>query len=344
MKKVLILSPRDWLHPQAGLRETYLHQVFTRIAGHGHYVAWVPLNCGAGPLQRAMRPQLEMVDGIQIIRFGTSWFYRMMVSLLLRRLARQGSFARKFDVVVDCVNGQPLPVAELTDVPVLPLVFRLSSSIHGSENPASPMIAATDSARNDLKRAGVPESNIVSAPFGLDTEVFYPSGEPAFEPTMVAVTPKPRMLLRAFRKLGSRGELPQVDVFDCLKRCPAQESWTMHGAMADEERGAFYRRAWYAYCGEGAELQALALAACGIPVVCPDTRAGREFVIDNVTGLLHERRSARALARQLERLGSDEVLRKRLAAGALERAEQLTWEKTANMVLATIETLKPETL
>ncbi len=74
---------------------------------------------------------------------------------------------------------------------------------------------------------------------------------------------------------------------------------------------------------EGFPLALLEAMACGLAVVAADASAGvRELVADEVSGLLAVRGDAEDLARQLERVMSDEVLRRSLGDGARVAAER----------------------
>jgi glycosyltransferase involved in cell wall biosynthesis len=104
-------------------------------------------------------------------------------------------------------------------------------------------------------------------------------------------------------------------------------------------RCAVYQRSWFGYCGPGAELEALAMAACGLPVVCPATEVAKEYVQDGRTGLLYHPGKAHELADRLGELIGDGALRTRLATEARAHIETRSWDKTAGLVLATIENL-----
>ena len=69
------------------------------------------------------------------------------------------------------------------------------------------------------------------------------------------------------------------------------------------------------------------------------TPAGREYIDEGDTGLLHAPGDEATLADAITCLIRDEVLRKRLGTRARARAEKQTWDKTAGLVLAVIENL-----
>jgi len=160
MKRILVFCARDWLNPGAGCVEHYVHEVCVRLAARGNYVAWVACSF---PLfgHGVRRPRTEVVDGIQIARLGIRPLYRLMAGMFLARIEKNPGASGRYDVIIDCVTGYPLPIAEKTQIPVAPLVFNLSRKIQGAEEPPGPVIAATNTARCQLVRAGFPENFIV---------------------------------------------------------------------------------------------------------------------------------------------------------------------------------------
>jgi len=77
--------------------------------------------------------------------------------------------------------------------------------------------------------------------------------------------------------------------------------------------------------------------ACGVPAVASDVPGLRDAVIDGETGLLYEYGNIEQLAEKILLLLRDEHLRSRLTNGALEYAQSLTWDKSAEIMLDVIE-------
>jgi glycosyltransferase involved in cell wall biosynthesis len=72
----------------------------------------------------------------------------------------------------------------------------------------------------------------------------------------------------------------------------------------------------------------------GKPVVATDVGALSEVVEDGVSGLLVPPEDPKSFARAIVRLLSDEVLRRRLGAGALQKAQTvLSWDRIAGLTL-----------
>jgi len=332
MKNILVFCARDWRHPKAGFVEEYAHKVFSRIAAQGNYVGWVCQNQLFAAASRNRLPQTEVVDGIQLARLAPSLLYRTMAQMFLNRLQKRKGPTRRMDAIVDCVVGEPLPLSHATDVPIVPLVFNLSKKMFAAEAPPGPVIAATARAKQQLARAGFAPNFLVQALAGVELEpASQQSGceTPAPEPSadIVAVDASPRRFRAGLRAAQEDGLKMTVKIIN-----PSR--------VGETERRKSYTRAIMGYCGAGAEQEALAFAAHGVPVVCPRTEAAVEFVVHGETGLLYPPGDSSALVSCIRTLAQDEMARKRMGEKARQIARARTWEKTAGLILATIENLE----
>lgn len=340
MLRILILCPRDWQHPRASGIERYTYEIFTRIAAQGHYVAWLCQSHGLFPSFTTKRPTLERAEGIQVARLGSRAIYRAMVGLFFSRLGKPGSDLRQFDVVVDVVNGRPFPVGKYTTTPAIPIVFHLSPGLRGSSDPPGPVVAPTDQSWMEIANVGIPKRHIIRAPFGVDDAE--PKGEVrSGAPMVLATVERAQPFARALRLLQRSGHFPRTHVFSPKRIRAGKLDIHREAAPPLGIPTGILACAWFGYCGEGREWEALAMAARGLPVICPDTPAGREYVTDGKTGLLHRPRDASHLAHQMDRLLRDEVLSQRLALEGCKSAVARPWERSAGLVLAAIENLCP---
>jgi hypothetical protein len=248
----------------------------------------------------------------------------MMAGMFMAKVQRRESGIGRFDAVIDCITSAPLPLAPYTDAPIIPLVFSLSRKVQAAEQPPGPVIAATDRARRDLLEAGFPRRYIVYAPYGTDTRGECPKISEADTPLVIATD------------TGARGRAPSR----LLKTAVA--ALHKNGTMLriESPKNAGPSGAWAGCCAEGAEEHALDMGAAGLPVVCPATEPGKEYVEHGSTGLLFAPGNARELAGCLRQLVDDVELRHRLGRLGRERAEAQSWDRTASLVLATIENLR----
>lgn len=324
MSRILLCCLRDWRHPFAGPVESYVYNVFSRIAAQGSHVTWA---CGSGLLARLGRErplQMETVDGIQVAPLAPRLLYRRAAAMLSSRLAAKIPEAVQLDALVDCICGTPLPLEPSSHFPIIPIVFDLDKKQRAHDTPPGPIIAPSARMRRRLIDAGVRSKFIVSAFTGCDTDFFVPGAARAFGPTVVAVGRGARSLQTLLRR-----NQPGLAV----DRLPANAT--------PEDRRAAYQTAWLGYCGPGSELEALTMAACGLPVICWQSDSALECVEDGRTGFLLDRRDRQGLLMRIQQLMTDEPLRQELSGQAREYAEGRSWQRTASLVLATIENLKP---
>jgi glycosyltransferase involved in cell wall biosynthesis len=340
MERVIVFCARDWLHPKAGPVEHYMYEVFSRIARWGHYVLFVSHTHQIMRLRKRCSAEMEVVDGIQIARLGPRALFRMMSGMLLDRMHTTSNTVTAFDAVIECVTRRPMMLAEHTDTPVIPLVFDLPPRLRAAEDPPGPLIAASEAARRKLSRAGFHESFIVSAPYGADCSPRTSPGSRAETPTVAVFGRVSRVLKGGLARLNKEGVRMDVHVIGLGKSKRSRSGITCHGPLSSAERTRIYQRAWFGFCDAGQEHEALEMGACALPVLCSDADGASEYVEDDRTGfVLSDRDAAKRLAECLRKLTQDDALRKRLGTQGRLRAERQSWDRTAGLILATIENL-----
>jgi glycosyltransferase involved in cell wall biosynthesis len=211
-------------------------------------------------------------------------------------------------------------------------------------------LTPSESTRIDLLALGFRPNHVVAVNNGVD-EFFQPGGQRSESPLVVCVA--------RLAPVKRQGELIEAAVI-ARRRIPdlqlvivgdgplrpsleariaahgAQEWITFAGRLSQRELVAVYQRAWLvssASLVEGWGLTLTEAAACGTPAVATDVSGHRSSVVDGVTGVLAP----------LERLGdtladvlTDHDRRARLAAAALARARTLTWDASAQGILAAL--------
>jgi hypothetical protein len=326
-----------------------MHEVGSRIAGEGNLVAWLCSKERSGPFWGKVQPAMESADGIQVARLGPRILYGRVVRMVLSRLRKRGTLSKLYDAVLNCVTGIPLDLGEPMEIPVLPVVFSLSPKIRGTSEPPGPLIATSKAAEASLREAGFPSSHVIRAPFGAPACDGTESDEdPAAESTpgmerstLVAFTDNPRVIVAAIKNMARETRPSRVTIVGRKRpQGHGDETIVWQPRVSSEDRAAFQTSASYAYCGAGYEWEAPAMGAAAIPVICAGTAAATEYVSHEETGLVCRSNDPQALTDSLVRLTKDEVLRKRLASRGRERAKANAWERTAELVLSTIENLE----
>jgi glycosyltransferase involved in cell wall biosynthesis len=213
----------------------------------------------------------------------------------------------------------------------------------------SRIVTLSESSRDEIVgMLGLRPDRISVAPPGVDPR-YTPGGQRSATPLVVAVgrlVPVKRfdVLLRALAKVKPEqpalraviiGEGYQRGALESLRAELGAEDWVdLPGRVDDESLLDFYRRAWVVASSsqrEGWGMTLTEAAACGTPAVATDIAGHRDAVLDGESGLLVDDLSD--LSGALARVLGDEVLRNRLAKGALTRARWFTWDATARRAL-----------
>ena len=209
----------------------------------------------------------------------------------------------------------------------------------------TPIVTLSESSRDEIiEYLGLPAKQVRVVPPGIDQK-FSPKGDKAERPLVVSVgrlMPSKRFDELITTMVEVRRSVPDLElviVGDGYER-PVLESqiaalnaspWIrLAGRVSDEELLSLYRRAWLvasASVAEGWGMTLTEAAGCGTPSVATDIAGHRDSVARGRSGLLAS--SSREFTQQVEAVLTDEDLRARLSAGALDHAATLTWTATA---------------
>jgi glycosyltransferase involved in cell wall biosynthesis len=211
-------------------------------------------------------------------------------------------------------------------------------------------LTPSEATREHLLQLGFRADRVVAVNNGVDP-MFHPGGTRSASPLVLSVArlaPVKRQdeLIEAAVIARQRvpdlrlvivGEGPLRPALEARIAAHGAREWiTMAGRLSHTELVAEYQRAWLVSSTSLAEGWGLALteaAACGTTAVATDVSGHRSSVIDGVTGVLVPLpRIAETMADVL----LDEARRDRLASAALIRARTLTWDASAQGILAAL--------
>lgn len=362
--RILVVNWQDLANPHAGGAEIHLHESFRRMAARGHEVH---LLCSGFPGGDAR----ATADGMTIHRVGSRYTFSLHAPSYFRReLASPG-----FDVIVEDLNKVPLFTPRWTDVPVVGLVHHLFGwTAFREANPVvaaatvllewplpavfrdRPVVAVSESTRNDLVDRGFDRDQITVIPNGVDLSEYHPldagSGwDPLAgrypEPSLVYLGRLKRykrvdLILRALAVLRDRGVAARLRVGGRgdhaaalrreAERLDLLDRVEFLGFVPHELKLELLRRSWIHLLTspkEGWGIANVEAAACGTPTVASDAPGLRDSVRDDRTGLLVPHGDVEALADALEGLLGDPDRRARLARGALAFAREFSWDATS---------------
>lgn len=174
---------------------------------------------------------------------------------------------------------------------------------------------------------------------------FTPGGERSERPLAVAVGrlvpvkdfPRLVRVMAGVRERVPNAELVIVGegyerdkILETVDRVGGRDWVRLAGRVSDDELRELYRSAWLATSvsvREGWGMTLTEAAACGTPTVATDISGHADAVARDRSGLLRD--TDDQLVEAMVAVMTDTELRRRLQAGALERAAELTWEATA---------------
>jgi glycosyltransferase involved in cell wall biosynthesis len=353
---ILVLTDRDWTHPQGGGTGTNLFGHVSRWLAWGHRVTMVACSYpGAPPLERHGRLTIQRIGGRSTVFPRTIW------KGLRGRLPEA-------DVVVEVINGITFLTPLWMRTPRVGLIHHIHRDHYAREMGAPGRVAAwlletlplrllyrrtrfltlSHASAADIAAHRIPRERIEVNYIGVEQDAYRP-GERAAEPTLLylgrlkrykrievvldALEAVPEAVLDLAGDGDHRGELEAE-----IARRGLAERVRIHGHVSEDRKIELYQRAWVnltASAAEGWCLSVMEAAACGTPTVAMAVGGMPESVVHEHTGLLAS--DAADLAAQTRRLVEDPELRERMGAAALERSRGFTWERAAERALEILE-------
>jgi len=360
IRTVDVVAWRDLDDPEAGGSELHAHEIQQRWADAGIDV----------------RVWTSRVDGAarEIHRNGYTVNRRAGRYAVFPRTGVAG-FRRKIgtgDAVVEIWNGMPFfsPVwsraprivflhhvhGEMWDMVLTPRLARLGRTLESRLAPPfyrrSEIVTLSDSAKADLvRRLGHPAERVAVVPPGVDPR-FTPAGSLSPTPLVVAVgrlVPVKRFDQFIGAMLALKADQPELEaeiigegyerpaLEELVAEAGAGDWLTLPGRVPEAELIDAYRRAWVVVSTSSHEGWGMTLteaAACGTPAVATRIPGHEDAIVDNESGFLVS--TGAELVDATSSILANPMLRRRLSQGAMRRAEEMTWERTAEAALSTL--------
>src|SRR4051794_1402518 len=349
MRHILLLTDRDWTHPQGGGTGANL---FGQVAFWLEWGYRVTVVAGAYEGAEAVsRP----APGLELHHMGS----RLTVFPRAAWAVRRG-LAADADVVLEVVNGITFLTPLWCRAPRVTLVHHIHREHYVTElgrkgavaallaetlplkllYGGAPFLTISESAKRDIAELGVAPDDIRVGYLGVVP----------FPPVSVARSTTPRLLYLGRLKRYKRIEL-LLDVLEGVPGAvldiagegdhrPALEEAiaargvgdrvVMHGHVSEAEKADLYARAWVNLTASSAEgwcLTVMEAATVGTPSAAIRIGGLPESIVDGSTGLLAD--DGPGLTAAVQRLVADDELRARMGEAARERAATFTWERTA---------------
>jgi glycosyltransferase involved in cell wall biosynthesis len=355
---ILILSDRDWTHPQGGGTGTNLFGQVSRWMAWGHRVSVIACSHpGAAPVERIGALTLHRVGGRSTV--------------FPRTILRQWrGLVPDADVVLEVVNGVTFLTPLWLRAPRVTLVHHVHRDHYVREMGNAGRVAAflletlplrllyrrsrfltiSKASADDIAAHGIPRERIEVGYIGVEHEAFAPDPDArATEPTLLylgrlkrykrlevlldVLAGNPEAVLEIAGDGDHREALEaQIEARGLSARV------RMHGHVSEERKRELYQRAWLNVTASSAEgwcLSVMEAAACGTPSAALAVGGLPESIDDGRTGILA--RDPSELAARVGTILADPDRRDALGRAALARAAEFTWDATAAGTLALLQ-------
>jgi glycosyltransferase involved in cell wall biosynthesis len=352
---ILVLTDRDWMHPQGGGTGTNLFGQVTRWLAWGHRVSVIASNFPGGA-------EFERHGGLTLYRMGGR------STVFPHAIYRQWrSLVADADVVLEIINGITFLTPIWLRTPRVALIHHIHREHYVAELGRPGALAAfcletaplrwlyrnarfitvSRATADDVATHGVPREHIAVNYNGVELDAFQPGIKTA-EPTLLVLGRLKRykrieLVLDALTRVpvGTLHIAGDGDHREAVEAAIMQRGLEarvhMHGSVDEPTKLRLLQESWVnvtASACEGWGLTVTEAGACRTPTVATAAGGLAESVIEGETGVLVEDAAGMAVA--LRQLIDDAAYRNRLGDAAYERAHGLTWERTAATTLAAL--------
>jgi glycosyltransferase involved in cell wall biosynthesis len=355
---VLVLSDRDWTHPQGGGTGTNLYGQVSRWVAWGHRVSVIACSYpGAAPVERLGPLTLYRVGGRSTV--------------FPRTILRQWrGLVPDADVVLEVVNGITFLTPLWLRAPRLTLVHHIHRDHYVREMGHFGRVAAflletlplrllyrrsrfltiSRASAEGIAANGIPRERIEVGYIGVELGAFAPDPAARAErPTMLYLGRLKRykrleVLLEvlernpdAILEIAGDGDYREALEAEIVAR-GLRDRVRLHGHVSEERKRELYQRAWVNVTASSAEgwcLSVMEAAACGTPSAALAVGGLAESIEDGRTGALAA--DPVELAEKVRVILREPDLREMLGRAALERAAEFNWDATAGHTLGLLE-------
>jgi glycosyltransferase involved in cell wall biosynthesis/O-antigen/teichoic acid export membrane protein len=358
---ILVLTDRDWTHPQGGGTGTNLFGQVSRWLDWGHRVSIVACSYEGAEAR-------EEIGDLTIHRVGGR------STVFPRAIWRQWrGLVPDADVVLEVVNGITFLTPLWLRTPRVTLVHHIHQRHYREEMGrfgavagvlleklplsllyrGSRFLTISNASAAEMAAHGLPRERIEVGYIGVEADAFAP-GERAERPTLLFLGrlkgyKRIELLLEVAERLpevaleiaGDGDHRPELERE--IRERGLGDRVRLLGAVDEARKLELLQSAWVNMTASSAEgwcLTVMEAAACRTPSVALAVGGLPESVVDGETGLLAD--DVDGLVEQTARIVRDPGLRDRLGDAAHERAREFSWDRTAGQTLDLLESERRE--
>src|SRR3954447_11620152 len=353
---ILVLTDRDWTHPQGGGTGTNLYGQVSRWLAWGNRVSVIAAGYEGG----------ESVE-----RHGELTIYRIggRSTVFPRAIFKQWrGLVPDADVVLEVINGITFLTPLWMRTARVGLVHHVHTDHYEREMgragkvaglfletlplkllyPGSRFVVISHATQRDLEPFGIAPDHVTVNHIGVELGAFAP-GERAPEPTLLYLG-RLKKYKRVEMVLDTLEALPDVRlelagdgdhrpvIEEEIRRRGLGDRVHLHGHVDEATKLELLQRSWVNLTASSAEgwcLTVMEAAACRTPSVAMRVGGLPESIDEGVTGFLAD--DGDQFTAGVRRLVEDGDLRERMGRAAFDRAQQFTWDRTARRTLDVLE-------
>src|SRR5687768_276151 len=353
---ILVLTDRDWTHPQGGGTGTNLFGQISRWLAWGHRVTVIASAYpGAQPEERIGELTIHRMGGRGTVFPRAIW--------KLRR-----GLVPDADVVLEVINGITFLTPLWLRLPRVALIHHVHREHYAQELGRLGKVAAflletaplrwlyggsrfqtlSHAEAEKISAHGIPLDAIDVNYIGVELDTFAP-GERAPEPTLLYLGrlkkyKRIELLLEmletvpgAVLEIAGEGD-HRSDLEEEVARRGLSDRVRMHGHVSEERKRELLQRAWVNLTASSAEgwcLTVMEAGACATPTAALAVGGLPESIEHSRTGALAN--DAHELGEKVRAIIADPVRRDELGNAALQRARLFTWDAAAERSLGALE-------
>lgn len=362
---ILIYNWRDIKHSWAGGGEVYVFEQASRWVKSGHTVT---LFCGQDIDNHL--PSYEKIQGIHVYRKGSRisvyfwaiWYYF-------------STFRKHTDIIVDVENGIPFFTPLFSTKPKICYVYHIHGNQFFYELPMGmshvgyviekyifpylykrvPIIAISNTTKDQLVRIGIPKHHISIVYSGIHTVQKVPSRSSVkfSHPTLLYLGrikkyKRVDLLLHIFSEVMKRVPKAKLiiagwgteasHVTDLVMKSPLRRKINLMGPVSTQEKRQLLSKAWVFVnpsIGEGWSISVIEANLHGTPAAAFQVPGLTESIQHKKTGLLAQ--TVHELIDNICDILIDGLMRKSLSINAQKWARTFSWDRSAQESLSLIK-------
>jgi glycosyltransferase involved in cell wall biosynthesis len=351
---ILIINWQDWTNPLSGGAEIHLHEIFRRLTRDFN----ISLLC----THFKNAPGNEEIDGIKIHRVGSRNTFNFHVPRAYRKLRETESY----DLIIEDLNKIPFFGGRFVREKRMAIIHHLFGKVVYTEtNPiaasyvyfaeklfpklykAVPIVAISESTRNEIVAMGIPGKNVEIIYNGVDIKDYQSNVKKCTYPTIICLNRMKKYkrmdvlidsiteVLKSIPDLkvilvGDGDDLPRLKEIARENRIEKSIEFTKF--VPAKEKADLLASSWVSVNTspkEGWGLTSIEAQISGTPSIVPDSPGLRETVKGGISGYIYPFGDTKALSAILTKILKDKKMVEKMGKEAKKWAANFSWDKSA---------------